>query len=260
MSLLQASSISAETHGVQLISDVSLNLNAGEVITIVGPNGAGKTSLARALTGELPLSHGEILLNDKPLRQHQRQDRARQLAVLAQQTSLNFPFLVSDVVHLGRIPHQSGRQIDFEVVTQVLTAMDMVARADNIYTWLSGGEKQRVQLARVMAQIWRAVDSSSRVLILDEPTASLDVAHTGQLMRMVKQLAEGGVGVIMILHDFNLAARYADRILVLKNSRLEAEGEPGTVLTESNMRRLFDVECRIIPHPDSGRPMVFIND
>lgn len=260
MTLLAATGLTVELHSARLIDAVSLTLNAGEVLAVIGPNGAGKTSLVRALTGDLPLAKGEILFNGQPLPDYDLNHRARQLAMLSQQTTLNFPFQVADVVLLGRIPHASGRQQDNYIVAEALAAVDMSDRSQRLYTWLSGGEKQRVQLARVMAQVWRAEDAPARLLILDEPTASLDVAHTRQLMRGVRQMAASGVGVIMIVHDFNIAARYADRMLVLKDGILEAQGTPREVMTETTMQRIFNVTTRVLLHPDSGRPMVFIDD
>ncbi len=260
MALLSATDIAVTLHGSTLVEGVDLTLDAGEVLAVIGPNGAGKTSLVRAVTGDLPLHSGTVRFNGRPLTDYDLNSRARQLAMLAQRTELHFPFPVSEVVKLGRIPHASGLVEDQRIVGEALAAVDMSHLADRLYTWLSGGEKQRVQLARIMAQIWRAEDAPARLMVLDEPTASLDVAHTRQLLREVRRLAKEGLGVIMIVHDFNIAARYADRLLVLKDGFAEAMGTPGEVITEVNMRRFFDVETRVMNHPDSGRPMVFIDD
>lgn len=260
MTLLTASNISVAMHGVKILDDIGLTIDCGKVVAVIGPNGAGKTSLVKAITGDLPLSGGQVAFNGKALDSYPLEERARQLAMLAQQSELNFPFAVADVVRLGRTPHASGLQVDNRIVAETLQAVDMGEHAGKLYTWLSGGEKQRVQLARVLAQVWRAEDAEVRLLVLDEPTASLDVAHTQQLMRVLREMASDGVGVIMNVHDFNIAARYADHIVVLQDGRLEVEGAPVEVITESMMRRIFKVETRILPNPDNGRPMVFIND
>ena len=260
MTLLSARHISAAIDGRPLIQDVSLEVAAGEVLAIIGPNGAGKTSLARTLTGDLIPQQGDVLFGGQPLVHYSADVRARSLAMLSQQTVLNFPFAVTDVVQLGRIPHGTGLLIDKEIVAETLAAMDMYHCANRLYTHLSGGEKQRVQLARVIAQIWRREDAPARLLILDEPTASLDVAHTRQLMRVIRHLAHDGAAVIMIVHDFNIAARYADCIAVLKNGIVEAQGAPAKVITEHTMARIFGVESRVVPHPENGKPMVFIDD
>lgn len=260
MVLLTARDISVTVHGKRLLEAIDLQLECGEVAAVIGPNGAGKTSLIRALTGDLPLATGEVLLNDRHLDSYSLQEKAQQLALLPQQTELNFSFPVKDVVHLGRIPHASGQQIDNRIVNDTLRAVDMLDRAQQHYTWLSGGEKQRVQLARVMAQLWRAEDAPTRLLVLDEPTASLDVAHTRQLMQCIQSLAASGMGVIMVVHDFNLAARYADRVFLLKDGQLAVQGTPDAVLTREHMQRFFDVASTIMQHPQSGKPMVFIDD
>lgn len=260
MALLEACNVSVSVHNTILVDNINLYLEAGEVLAVIGPNGAGKTSLVRALTGDLTLQHGTIAFNNKALRDYDQQLRARQLAMLSQQTVLDFPFLAADVVHLGRIPHASSTAENNQIVTETLAAVDMLDRAQQLYPYLSGGEKQRIQLARVMAQIWRQEDSPTRLLILDEPTASLDVAHSQQLMKIVRQLADDGVAVIMIVHDFNLAARYADSIAVLKNSAIQIMGTPADVITRETMQQVFDVDASIIPHPTNGKPMVFVND
>lgn len=260
MSLLSATNISVSLGGNRLVDHTSLRLHAGEVLAIIGPNGAGKTSLVRALTAELPVTAGEIVLNDRPMAAYSLEQRARHLAMLSQHTELNFPFTVDEVVHLGRIPHASGKQEDDRIVEETLRAVDMLDRRRQLYTCLSGGEKQRVQLARVLAQVWRPADALARLLILDEPTASLDVSHTRQLMRVIRDLAGQQMGIIMILHDFNLAARFADRVLVMARGEKVVEGTPGEVFTADNMLRFFQVQTHILPHPKTGRPMVFIDD
>lgn len=260
MELLTARDISVSLHGKRLLDAIDLQLKTGEIAAIVGPNGAGKTSLIRALTGDLSLNTGEVLFNGRHLDSYSLQEKAQQLALLPQHTELNFSFPVKDVVHLGRIPHASGQQEDNRIVNDTLRAVDMLDRAQQHYTWLSGGEKQRVQLARVMAQVWRAEDAPARLMVLDEPTASLDVAHSQQLMQHLQTLATSGMGIIMVVHDFNLAARYADCILMLKDGQLAAQGTPEQVLTKENMRRFFDVETTIMRHPENGKTMVFIDD
>lgn len=260
MSLLAASDISVTVDGSCLLQQASLRVNPGEVVAIIGPNGAGKTSFVRALTGELAITHGDILFNNTPIHQFSLQQKAKQLAMLSQHTELNFPFPVEEVVHLGRIPHASGKLEDNRIVEAALQAVDMQSRRHQLYTQLSGGEKQRVQLARVMAQVWRREDAPQRLMILDEPTSSLDVQHTRQLMRIIRDLAATDMGIIMILHDFNLAARFADHIVVLVEGQKVIEGPPDRVFTPDNMARYFQVASHIIPHPKTGRPMVFFDD
>lgn len=237
-----------------LVDEVSCDVQSGQVLSIIGPNGAGKSSLLKALTGEWRYQ-GEIIA--EPLSQQQKL-RARQVAVLPQMSLLNFSFSVEEVVMLGRIPHQTGARRDQQIVTAALELMDVGFLIGRPYTELSGGEKQRVQLARVLAQIWSADDAENgaRLLILDEPTSALDIGHQHALMRAIKSFAEQGVAVISVMHDINLAAQYSDQLLALLCSQVVAHGTPQSVLTQSLMQTLFSVEADVIQRPNSNIPMV----
>lgn len=240
------------------LRDVSFALVPGEVAAIIGPNGAGKTTLLRVVAGELQPSTGFIQLAGQPQAQWLLAQRARQLAVLPQSSSLNFPFTVAEVVALGRSPHSTGQTTDASIVTAALAALDMTYLRDRLYTHLSGGEKQRTQLARVMAQIWRAEDAGARLLLLDEPTASLDLGHQQQLMQRVRDFAAGGVAVLMVLHDLNLALGFADRLLALQQGRLIADGAASQVISGELLQFLFGAQVELFHHPHTGRPMVLL--
>lgn len=260
MSLLSIEDLALKIDNKHLLKGLNMHLNAGEVVAVIGPNGAGKTSLIRAISGDIAKWHGQIKLNDQALASYAPNERARQLAVLPQHNTLAFPFLAQDVVRLGRLPHRSGHTIDEQVVSEALAAMDISYLAQRSYPSLSGGEKQRVQLARVMAQIWRSEDAQARVLLLDEPTAALDVAHSQQLMQRVRQFANSGVAVMMVVHDFNLAAAYADRIVAMANGEIAAQGVPERVLSSQNMHDIFAVNATIMAHPTTAKPVVLINE
>lgn len=237
-----------------LVDEVTCSVDAGEVLAVIGPNGAGKSTLIKALSGDLEYSGTATIqgLADTPVL------RARQLAVLPQLSLLNFPYRVSEVVHLARIPHSTGRQRDDEIIDEVLELMDIGFLKNRLYTELSGGEKQRVQLARVLAQIWNAGDApnGARLLLLDEPTTALDLGHQRDLMRAIQTFARQGVAVVMVLHDINLAARYADSMLALLCSQQIACGTVSEVVTEANIERLFGLKAEVIPHPQAGTPVV----
>lgn len=237
-----------------LVDSVSFDLNAGEILAIIGPNGAGKSTLIKALAGDLEhIGEANIEgLANTPM------ERARQLAVLPQLSLLNFPYRVSEVVNLARIPHASGWARDEEVVDQALSLMDISFLKDRLYTELSGGEKQRVQLARALAQIWDVGDAANgtRILLLDEPTTALDLGHQRDLMLAVQKFARQGVAVVMVLHDVNLAARYADSMLALLCSQQIAYGCVEEVVTVDNINRLFGIQAEIVKHPKSGVPVV----
>jgi len=183
--------------------------------------------------------------------------KARQLAVLPQQSPLSFPFTVAEVVELGRIPHATGKQKDQEIVAQALALMDISYLADRYYTQLSGGEKQRVQLARVFGQIWEAEPGlETRLLLLDEPSSALDLGHQHHLMRGIKQFAERGVAVIMVMHDINLAARYADSLLAILCSEQIAYGTPKQVVVKDTMERLFGMQVEVLNSEQSAAPVL----
>lgn len=244
--------------GVERLREVSFSLKPGEVAVVIGPNGAGKTSLLRLVAGELAASAGEVYLAGKASTQWSLAQRARQFAVLPQTSSLNFPFTVAEVVALGRSPHSTGQQIDAAIVAAALEAVDMTHLRDRLYTHLSGGEKQRAQLARVMAQIWRAEDAGERLLLLDEPTASLDLGHQQQLMQRVRDFAAQGVAVLLVLHDLNLALGFADRLLVLQEGNLIADGPGAEVLSPELLRQLFGASAELFHHPRTGRPIILL--
>lgn len=237
-----------------LVNDVSFELERGQVMSIIGANGAGKSTLLSAIAGDIEHTGNIDIcgLSERAV------ERARQVSVLPQLSLLNFPFRVHEVVALSRIPHATGKQNDAVIVAEALELMDISFLADRLYTELSGGEKQRVQLARVFAQIWQQSDAAhgARLLLLDEPTAALDLGHQQLLMRTIRKQAASGVTVIMVLHDLNLVARYSDRILALLCSEQAAFGSPQEVVTADNVSRLFDVNAIIVPHPDDGIPIV----
>ena len=253
---LAARNVSLVLSGAPLLDAIDLAVQPGQVTAVLGPNGAGKTSLLRVLTGELAPGGGEVMLDDKPLHSWPSVARARSLAVLPQQSLLNFPFHAEEVVMLGRTPHDTGRQHDEEIVRQALAAVDCDYLARRPYTHLSGGEKQRVQLARVLAQVWEPVPGAERYLVLDEPTSSLDLAHQQLTQEVVRKLAARNVGVLIVLHDLNLAARCADQLVLLQCGRIAVSGAPRDVLTEQNVNAVFQVNARIGEHPEDGKPLV----
>lgn len=237
-----------------LVKSVSCHVDAGEVLVIIGPNGAGKSTLLNAIAGDMAYS-GDISISGVA---NEPKLRARQIAVLPQLSLLSFAYRVSEVVGLARIPHNTGRQRDDQIVQEALALMDINFLADRFYTELSGGEKQRVQLARVFAQIWQAADAPNgvRLLLLDEPTAALDLGHQRLLMRAIRELANHGVAVVMVLHDINLAARYADKALALLRSERLAFGSIDEVINQKNIKSLFEVDVHIARHPEHNSPVV----
>lgn len=245
--------------GRVLVREVDLAVGPGEVVAVVGANGAGKTTLLRLLSGDLRPSAGQVKLDGRPLPAWPPEALARRRAVLPQQPSLAFGFSALEVVLLGRTPHRSAPAHDLDVAYQAMQAAGVLPFAARSYPTLSGGEQQRVHLARALAQIWDApadAATGSRYLLLDEPTASLDLAHQHAVLRTARRCAQAGVGVLAVLHDLNLAAQHADRIAVLRQGRLLAEGPPATVLTPNVVEQAFDVAVLVTDHPCAACPLV----
>lgn len=254
--VLDVNDLHAAPYGAPLLQHIDFRLGPGETLGLVGPNGAGKSSLLHCLAGGLPISAGRILLGGTPVAAWPHLQRARSLAMQTQHANLNFPFSVEEVILLGRIPHASGRDADRAVLEEVLAATDTADLRRRPYTRLSGGERQRVQLARAVAQVWRSGDAPQRLLMLDEPSAALDPAHQRMVMDVVAGVAGGGCAVLIASHDFNLLSAHVDRLLVMQAGRQFACGRPDEVLTERLFDQVFEVPVQVIPHPESGRPVV----
>ncbi|MCW8196684.1 heme ABC transporter ATP-binding protein [Proteobacteria bacterium 005FR1] len=246
--------LSAGRASQALLAGIDLDLQPGQLLAIIGPNGAGKTSLLRTICGELAIAKGSIRVCNQPLPALTLRERARRIAVLPQLSGLNFPFSVEEVIALGRSPHDTGRDRDRAIVAQAMAEVDVLHLRDRLYTHLSGGEKQRVQLARVLAQVW-PVDSQPRLLLLDEPLSALDLGHQQLLMRSLQTFCGRGLGVIMAVHDVNIASAYADRLLALKGGRCVAAGSAHAVVSAPVLKELFGVTMQILPRPGSGKPM-----
>lgn len=241
----------------QLLDQVSLTVEPGEILALLGPNGAGKSTFLKVLAGEFEQYQGEVFLNGRGRNDWSREGLARTVGVLPQHSELAFPFSAAEVVMLGRLPHSTGRRRDNDIVQQALRKVDGWHLRDAAYPSLSGGEKQRVQLARVLAQIWDDTGDGARYLLLDEPTSALDLAHQHQTLALAREWADQqGVGVLAILHDMNLAATYADRIGLLQLGRLKAVGPIDTVLTPELLEPVFGINVTLMKHPHQARPLV----
>jgi len=243
--------------GRWLVRDATLALEPGKVHALLGANGAGKSTLLRLLAGELDPDAGQIELNGRPLAAWSPREQARQRAVLPQLHGLSFGFTSTQVVALGRLPCPQHRpEREREIVMEALDAAGVAALASRKYPTLSGGERARVQLARVMAQIWEPVELGARYLLLDEPTASLDLAHQHECLAMARCFAAGGAGVLAILHDPNLALRYADAATLMKDGRVIASGAPRDALTAENLQAAYGVPVRLVSVEGLEAPVV----
>lgn len=254
MTTLEARDISVRYGATLALDAVSLTARAGAVTAIVGPNGSGKSTLLGAVTGSLP-HDGRVFLNGAETAIQRPWQLAAQRAVMPQATRLAFPFTALEVVRMGLQSGTSGEQS--EVPMQALARVGMAHHAHRAYQELSGGEAQRVTLARVLAQVWRPLDRGQpRWMLLDEPVASLDIAHQLQVMQIARDFARAGGGVLAVMHDLNLTALYADRVAVLSGGRLLATGTPAEVLTDSTLSRAYGCALRVSTLPAPGVPFI----
>lgn len=234
----------------EVLSGLTFELRNGETLVLLGANGAGKTTLIKALNATLPVSEGAIEIDGKRIDRLSRREIATDIAVVAQENETRFPISVLEFVLSGRFVH--GRAFgwesekDIDAARRALSDCDLSGFETRLMNNLSGGERQRVVLARALA-------TDARILLLDEPTANLDLAHQAMMFRLIRERCDScGSSAVVITHDLNLAAAFADEILMLKGGRVAAIGEPQDVLTADNIRRVFEVEVMLDTHPRSG--------
>lgn len=256
---LRAVDVSCQIHGRSLLDHVSLNIEPGRVHAVLGPNGAGKSTLLKLLSGEQRISKGQVLLEDRSISAWPALQRARRRAVLPQSESLSFDFTVRQVVSLGRMPCELQTPArEHEIIAAALEATGVLHLDERLYPTLSGGERMRVQLARVLAQIWET-SAHPRYLLLDEPTASLDLAHQHSCLRLARRFAAEGTGVLLVLHDPNLALTYADEVTLLCCGRVVAQGAPSQVLTQEHLERVYDVKIDVLHSTITQKPYIAVH-
>ncbi|MBS1660668.1 MAG: heme ABC transporter ATP-binding protein [Bacteroidetes bacterium] len=247
----------------KLLEDIHCQLRPGELTVLLGANGAGKSTLLRLLSGELRLQQGSIYWKSLSLADLSPRQLALQRAVLGQHYAVNLPFTGEEVVMMGRYPHYdrhpSGR--DKAIVKEVLERVAAKHLASRLFNTMSGGEQQRVQLARVLAQLEEGEggDLTGKFLLLDEPTASMDYWHQQLCLQQARELCRRGLTVIMVLHDLNLAAQVADQLLVLKGGRLVASGTPAELLDAALIRDVYGLETKIFYPEPGAAPVVIVN-
>ncbi|MFN2289264.1 MAG: heme ABC transporter ATP-binding protein [Chromatocurvus sp.] len=260
MITLSLDNVSAGWGSCAVLTGISLRCSAGDILGLLGPNGAGKSTLLRLVAGDTPLLEGNAEFHGSALAGWSAAARARRIAYLPQASSLAFPFTVSEVVALGRLPHTAGRRCDMALIEQALEATDTRAIADRFYTLLSGGERQRAQLARVLCQLETDSHNGSlegSLLLLDEPTAALDLRHQQQLVTRLRALARRGCTVLVALHDINLLASLCHRVMVIDHGHSVALGTPGNIFQPDFLQSLYGTPLRVSTHPTGGYPLVF---
>lgn len=234
-----------------ILDDITLDVTYGRVLALVGPNGAGKSSLLSLLTRDAAPTAGSIALDGRPLPAWSPRELSRARSVLLQSNQVAFSFTAAQVVEMGRAPWAATERSDDDehAIADALHRTDVVHLAHRAFPSLSGGEKARVSLARVLAQ-------DTPVVLLDEPTAALDLRHQEDVLRIARDLAADGRAVVVVLHDLSLAAAYADGVAMIDRGRLVAHGDPGDVFTEERVAAVYGTPVRIIDDPDTGRPVI----
>lgn len=258
LACIELSRVSLERGGREVLHDVSLGLAAGTVTALVGPNGAGKSTLLEVAAGALRPGRGRVIVGGRTIDRWAPGELATKRAVLPQSSTLSFAFSVDEVVRLGRMPHLSSKRDDDRIARAALARVGLDGFGPRSYLELSGGERQRVQLARVLAQIWEP--SAHRILLLDEPTAALDLVHQHHTLRIARQLAAEGVAVAAVLHDLNLASQYADRIAVMHRGRVAHFGTPREVLRPSVLEPVFSIHVDVMELASPQRRLVLVRD
>ncbi|GHA52680.1 hemin import ATP-binding protein HmuV [Streptomyces tauricus] len=249
--LAEAEALRVRLGAREVLSGVAVEARAGEVLALVGPNGAGKSTLLGALAADLPASEGVVRVHGRPVSDWSAHELALRRAVLPQSASLSFPFPVEEVVRMGRAPWAGRPEEDQDdaAVASAMAATEVTGFAGRPFSALSGGERARVALARVLAQ-------RARLLLLDEPTAALDLRHQELVLRICRERAREGDAVVVVLHDLGLAAAYAHRVVILCAGRAVADGAPSEVFTDRLLSDVYKQPVEVFPHPRTGGVMV----
>lgn len=254
MSIISAKNIAFRYTDKPVLEDVSFDLDDARIVAVIGPNGSGKTTLLRMLNATLFPNAGQVLICGKDTRRWSRQEIARAVAIVPQESQAIFPFFAEEIVLMGRFPYlRSGAfedKKDYRIVEDVMARTDSLSFAHRRFNELSAGERQRVLIARALAQ-------EPKILLLDESTVFLDLKHQAQFLSLLHELnRKQHLTVIFVTHDINLAAQNADQILLLYNGEKYAIGTPAEVLTAKNIKEVYDVEVGIDPNPHNGSPRV----
>jgi len=253
---LSAHDVSVIHKGRCVLECCSFDLGSGEVVALVGPNGAGKSTLLSVLSGDLEPSLGSVSLDGQPLSAFSLAELAERRAVVATPPQLAFDYTVTDVVTMGWLGSPEGALFD-TALAAVLEEGELTALAGRKYTSLSSGERQRAEYARGQMQIWRSADDSKpRWFLLDEPTANLDVAHGITMLEALRRRSRLGDGVLVVLHDLDLAARFADRIVLLAEGKMTAEGPPAAVMTTDRLSETYRAPIHVEQHTGLNRLVV----
>ncbi len=251
--MLRANQLTISRQGNTLLDNVSCEVGSNQLVALVGHNGSGKSTLIKALAGEMMTNGGSISLDERYISDYSSKELARRMAYLPQQLPEAAGFSVRELVMLGRYPHQKWlqkpSQIDKDKVAEAMRITQTEAFADRTTATLSGGERARVWLAMCLAQ-------DTRYLLLDEPLAALDMHYQLEVIQLIRRLVdEQGLSVVIIIHDINLAAQYADRVIALKNGRICHDGDINSTMQPTILHKIFNVDMQLLSHPITGQPV-----
>ncbi|MBT1700701.1 heme ABC transporter ATP-binding protein [Fulvivirgaceae bacterium PWU4] len=253
--MYQALSISLRVRDRLILNNVDITIRPGKFTAVVGPNGAGKSSLLKVLAHEQRADDGEVSINGKEISTYTSGELSLVRAVLPQSTTVQFAFSVMQIVMLGRHAHRTLRSENERILKEVMALTGVEAFRDRNYMTLSGGEKQRVQLARVLAQVWDET-VYPRYILLDEPTSSLDIAQQQQIFGLARQVCERNIGVMAIVHDLNQAVQFADHLYFLKDGKIVASGGAREVFTKPNIEETFCCRVNVYHDPCNNCPYI----
>ena len=259
--MLRTENISFSVGKKQILKNVSASFLPGEFNMILGPNGSGKSSFLKIFSGEINKYQGTVLYDDKKIKELRKEELAKKRAVMSQQADLGFPLLVEEVVMMGRYPHFTfnPNKKDITICNEVIERMNLFEFKERNYLTLSGGEKQRVQYARLLAQVWEKPAEGYRYLFLDEPLNSLDISYQHEFLQAAVELIKDHTVLIAVMHDINLAAHYADNLFFLKEGELVVHGKPKDILTENIIEKVFNIKTTVIDNPVTGKPLIIYN-
>jgi heme transport system ATP-binding protein len=242
----------------QLLNEISFDVHSGDVLTILGPNGAGKTTLLKSLSGDIKPQSGNVKITNKNMDEFNVNQLAKIRSVVEQSNNIVFPFTVDDIVSFGRYPINKGyiTPEDRETIHETMDLFEIESLSDRIYNTLSGGEQQRVQLARAIVQLINTdSEDQFRFLLLDEPISSMDICHQHRSLSILQKLSEQGISIITILHDINLAINYSSKVVLMSQGKMIKAGTVEETCDPKTLESIFEISMDVIEHPKKNNPL-----
>lgn len=254
--LLEAKNVSFSNRNTSILNEIDLSIHPGELLIIIGPNGAGKSTLLNVLADELKTSQGDIIFKNKVLSNWNPEELATYKAKFSQEYNVDIALIVKDIVMMGRYPYfdVAPHKMDLKVVDESMEITEVLHLKNRNYNSLSGGEKQRIHLARILAQLENK--NTEKLAFFDEPLNNLDVRHQYQILEAIKVFTQQGNAAAIVLHDLNLAAEFADRILLLKEGKIKAIGKPEEIFQKELISKAYNFPCTICKNPVNDCPMI----